>query len=111
MFGAFQNSGFLNKAQTMPQYRFFKFTPNSARVKNRKDTVQCLVRATVEDPLTDLPTENGPSFMNFAPDLASTPSEQLNKPTYVDYITRRIESEESRIKTASKLRSLVRFCN
>lgn len=80
-------------------------------MNNRNDTFQFFVRAAVKDPCTNMPTDNGPSFQRFATYLASKHTEHQNVPADVDDITVRIELEESRITTASELRSVVRLCD
>lgn len=106
-----ERSSCLHKVHGISQYRFFKFTRASANQNVSENPVHCLVRCTVDEQWSDLPTDNGPCFLRFVPDLANTPPEQLTSPADIDDVTLRIESEENRITPVSKLRSLIRLRN
>lgn len=109
--GLSENPYFLKKIQKIRQYRFLKITLKSRDVNNRNNTVHCPVNATVEDPWTDLRTENGPSFLKFIPYLAFKTPYQLTEPANGDDITTRIELYNTIIPIASMLRSLIRLSN
>lgn len=59
----------------------------------------------------DVPTDRGPSFLQFAPDFDESLPEQLSTPADVDDVTRRIEYEDAIIESSAKLRALVELRN
>lgn len=100
----------LAKVTHFSQYRYFHFNRRSVRGTQSNDTLtQCTVKVGCKDewrPIRiDGDTNRG--FLVLVPQLRHTPPTIISLPTGKEEISRRFDSEESRINNTKKLRELV----
>lgn len=90
-------SGCLNKVNSISQYRLFKLGRKTRSVKKKAGTVRGLVTGAVDDALIDILKVGGLSFLNFIPNMTKTPREEIAVPSDLHVVNRGIQSEESRV--------------